>query len=77
MKKELQETGKFALKPDAQAFDEIRLKTVERFKDSHYSGSEWRIQVNVEFYRKGELIVTGMLSSNMETACGHAVRRIP
>lgn len=45
-----------ALRPDAQAFDEIRLVTVPRYKTSHLSGDEWRISVRVEFYRKGEKV---------------------
>lgn len=32
-----------ALRPDAQAFDEIRIVTVPRYKQSGLSGDEWRI----------------------------------
>lgn len=46
-----------ALKPDAQAFDEIRIVTVPRFKESEMSGNEWRISASIQFYRKGKLIV--------------------
>ena len=46
-----------ALKPDAQAFDEIRIVTVPRFKESEMSGSEWRISASIQFYRKGKLII--------------------
>src|SRR5881397_4405734 len=46
-----------ALKPDAQAFDEIRIITVPRFKDSELSGSEWRISARVELWRKGKRIL--------------------
>lgn len=45
-----------ALRPDAQAFDEIRIRTVPRYKTSGLSGDEWRIHAEVEFYRKGKLI---------------------
>jgi len=46
-----------AIRPDAQAFDEIRIVTVPRYKMSEMSGDEWRIAAHVEFYRKGELKV--------------------
>lgn len=46
-----------ALKPDAQAFDEIRIVTVPRFKQSGLSGDEWRISASIQFYRKGKLIM--------------------
>lgn len=58
-----------AIRPDAQAFDEIRIRVVPRFKDSELSGSEWRISAVMEFYRKGKLILDDQVS-NMETACG-------
>lgn len=45
-----------ALRPDAQAFDEIRIFTVPRYKTSGLSGDEWRIHAEVQFYRKGKLI---------------------
>jgi hypothetical protein len=44
-----------ALKPDAQAFDEIRIFTVPRYKTSGLSGDEWRISARIEFWRKGKL----------------------
>ncbi len=57
-----------ALKPDAQAFDEVRIRTVPRWKESGLSGDEWRISATVEFWRKGKLVhETGM--RNVETAC--------
>jgi hypothetical protein len=58
------------LKPDAQAFDEIRITTVPRYKTSYLSGDEWRISAKIEFYRKGELILERYMS-NIETACYH------
>lgn len=68
-----------AIKPDAQAFDEIRIRVVPRFKDSELSGSEWRISAVTEFYRKGQLICSEQCS-NMETAAGlcyaHYVRAV-
>lgn len=45
-----------ALRPDAQAFDEIRIFTVPRYKQSGLSGDEWRIHAECQFYRKGKLI---------------------
>ena len=57
-----------ALKPDAQAFDEVRIVTVPRYKQSGMSGDEWRISAEVQFYRKGKLIFTDGCS-NVENAC--------
>ena len=45
-----------ALKPDAQAFDEVRIITVPRYKQSYLSGDEWRISASIQFFRKGKLI---------------------
>lgn len=45
-----------ALKPDAQAFDEVRIVTVPRFKESELSGDEWRISASVQFFRKGQMV---------------------
>lgn len=42
--------------PDRQAFDEIRIRTIPRFKTSGMSGDEWRISANVQFIRKGQVI---------------------
>lgn len=57
-----------AIKPDSQAFDEIRLVTVPRYKTSGMSGDEWRISVKFEFYRKGEKVHESGGIRNMETA---------
>jgi hypothetical protein len=59
---------KRALKPDAQAFDNILIRTEPRFKYSELSGSEWRISAVVEFYRKGKK-VHEFCCRNVETAC--------
>lgn len=45
------------LRPDAQAFDEVRIVTVPRYKQSGLSGDEWRISASIQLYRKGKLIV--------------------
>jgi hypothetical protein len=76
MSKKLDTKQKFALKPDAQAFDEIRIKVKNRFKTSGLSGNEWRISAEAEFYRKGELIDTVDCGPNMETACGLLYHRL-
>jgi hypothetical protein len=57
------------IRPDAQAFDEIRIRVVPRFKESELSGSEWRISAWVEFYRKGRLRHEATFR-DIETACG-------
>jgi hypothetical protein len=55
-------------KPDAQGFDEIRLVTIPRYKESELSGDEWRISIKAEFYRKGKLIHEIGCGSNMNHA---------
>lgn len=45
-----------ALRPDRQAFDEIRITTIPRFKTSGLSGDEWRISARIAFFRKGEIV---------------------
>ena len=60
-----------AIRPDAQAFDEVRIITVPRYKQSGLSGDEWRISVETQFYRKGVLIFS-IGHRNIETACGFA-----
>lgn len=58
-----------ALKPDAQPFDEVRIKTVPRYKTSEFSGDEWRISASIEFLRKGK-VVHESSCRNVEVACG-------
>ncbi len=58
-----------ALRPDAQAFDEIRIVTIPRYKQSGLSGDEWRIHAEAQFYRKGKLIFSKGCR-NVQTACG-------
>ena len=60
-----------AIRPDAQAFDEVRIITVPRYKQSGLSGDEWRISAETQFYRKGKLIFT-VGRRDVETACGFA-----
>jgi hypothetical protein len=45
-----------ALKPDAQAFDEVRIFTVPRYKTSGLSGDEWRISATIQLLRKGKVV---------------------
>lgn len=57
-----------ALKPDAQAFDEVRIITVPRYKTSEMSGDEWRISATIEFWRKGQKVHESY-ASRIEYAC--------
>lgn len=41
---------------DFQRFDEVSIKTVERFKESHLSGDEWRYNAHVELKKNGKVI---------------------
>jgi hypothetical protein len=55
-------------KPNAQAFDEVRIVTVPRWKESEMSGDEWRISAKVELLRNG-LVVAQSMYRDVETAC--------
>lgn len=57
-----------AIRPDAQAFDEVRIITVPRYKTSGMYGDEWRISARIEFYRKGEKVHESGYR-NVEMAC--------
>jgi hypothetical protein len=57
-----------AMKPDAQAFDEVRIITVPRYKTSGLSGDEWRISARIEFLRKGKKVHESVYR-NIEMAC--------
>lgn len=56
------------IKPDAQAFDEIRIVTAPRFKESELSGDEWRISSVIQLWRKGALVHEANGGRNVETA---------
>ena len=58
-----------ALRPGAQAFDEIRIVTVPRYKESELSGDEWRISAEIQFWRKGK-IRHRKSYRDIQTACG-------
>lgn len=55
------------IRPEAQAFDEIRIKTVPRYKQSGMSGDEWRISATVELMRN-DIVVHTESYRNVETA---------
>ena len=59
-----------AQRPDGQAFDEIRIVTVPRYKTSGLSGDEWRISATIQFWRKGKMIHESNGLRNVETAIG-------
>lgn len=65
-----------ALKPDAQGFDEIRIITVPRFKESELSGDEWRISARTQFLRNGVVIHEIGSARNIETAARHLAYRL-
>jgi len=60
-----------ALRPDAQAFDEVHIVTVPRWKTSGLSGDEWRISAEIQFWRKGKLVHRETYR-DVKTACGFA-----
>lgn len=43
-------------RPNGQAYDEVRIFTQPRWKESYLSGDEWRISGKIEFYLKGQLL---------------------
>lgn len=57
-----------AMRPDQQRYDEVRIVTVPRFKQSDLSGDEWRISARIELIRKGQ-VVYEQSYRNVETAC--------
>jgi hypothetical protein len=44
--------------PEDERFDEIHIRCVERWKESEFSGDEWRFSYVAEVKRKGETIIT-------------------
>ena len=61
-----------AYKPNALPFDEIKFVTVPRYKTSGLSGDEWRISIEVEFWRNGKLRHTEWAGHDMSEAMGRA-----
>ena len=58
----------FDLRPDAQAFDEVRIVTVPRYKESGLSGDEWRFHAEIMLLRKGRVIAKRGCGT-VEAAC--------
>lgn len=56
-----------ASRPDGQRYDEVKIYTVPRYKESGLSGDEWRISANAELWYKGNLVKT-MHFGDVETA---------
>lgn len=56
------------LRPDAQAFDEVRIVTVPRYKQSGLSGDQWRISADIQLYRKG-VMICNRGCGNIQAAC--------
>jgi len=46
----------FERHPDDEWFDEVRITTVPRWKESYLSGDEWRTSATIQFFRKGVLL---------------------
>lgn len=69
---QLQDSPKlnYAVRPDAQPFDEIRLRIQPRFKESELSGDEWRISVITEYYRKGTMVHETQSGGDIDVAAG-------
>lgn len=57
-----------ALRPDSQGFDEVRIVTVPRYKESELSGDEWRISASIQFWRKGKMVCEGGGCRDIEAA---------
>lgn len=62
------QTYRRALKPDRQAFDEVRIVTIPRYKTSGMSGDEWRISAKIILMRKGNIVHESGSFRNVETA---------
>lgn len=44
--------------PEDERYDEINIRIVERWKESEYSGDEWRFSYVADIKRKGEIIIS-------------------
>jgi hypothetical protein len=56
------------IRPDAQAFDEVRLVTIPRYKQSGISGDECRISVVAQYWRKGRKLHEESIAHDMKDA---------
>ena len=54
--------------PEYQMCDEVRIRLVERWKESELSGDEWRFSYLVEFLHKGVALGTKTFGDRMEWA---------
>lgn len=57
-----------ARKPRQQAFDEVRIVTVPRYKTSQFSGDEWRISATAQLLYKGVVVKEEVFYGNVESA---------
>lgn len=55
------------LRPDHQMFDEVKIVTVPRYKESEISGDEWRISSCLQFLCKG-IVMHERCFSDIKTA---------
>lgn len=60
----------YAVRPDANGFDEIRIRTIPRYKQSGLSGDEWRISMITEYFRKGVKVYETHSGGRIEAAAG-------
>ena len=49
--------------PDDEIIDEVRIRTVPRYKTSDLSGDEWRVAAEVVFLRKGQALFSRSFST--------------
>lgn len=54
--------------PDFQLVDEVRIRLVERWKESELSGDGWRFSTRVEALHKGRVLKSGGFGGRMEWA---------
>jgi len=66
----MSEKYNYAIRPDAQPFDEIRIRIIPRYKESDISGDEWRISVLTEYMRKSKVVHSTTSGSSIEAAAG-------
>jgi hypothetical protein len=58
---------------DAKPYDEIRIVTVPRYKQSSASGSEWRTSRKIQLLRKGNIIVDDLTRTKENDPLGGAM----
>lgn len=70
MATKIQKSVQFERHEDDEFYDEVRLRVVERWKESELSGDEWRFSYVVEFCRKGQVLIQRGFS-RLEWALAH------